>query len=483
MYKPYPGYAFVSGTYLRPKDTGGDDAVIASVKHIETGDKRLHIIRNPQFEFWVTKPPFRVQNIRLEREREDRVNRYICRYQNLWDAVARALGDDFPSRNKRIYQENPHIYGVDVGPLIRMKLEYMESVHNKIPVLDIGMLDIETSVIQEYGAQILCASYTDWKTRQTFEFINQTWCDVPIESYERRMAHELKPFLDGLNDKATKVWAEQPHTFHYIPCPDERELIIRLITTTIQHKPDLCGVWNIGYDIPYILKRAEFLEIDPRAIFCHPDLPEDLRYFFWKEDHSEVEHFTDVWHQVVSPGYTRWYDPMCLYSRLRKVQGRENLYGLDFIATKIIGSGKMKFGQNNDHIGMQRRDQVGYCVYNCFDTILPCVIDRVTDDTTSMLVLTDVSELADFSKQSAMLRNDWYKYCRTVIHSVPGSVPPGITQGQKYDRFIWNKGGAVLNPNLLINRGSAHLKETALPTALNLLVNDIDATLNIGVLP
>jgi len=477
MYKPIPGYQLLHAMYMKPdKELNNDDAIIACVKHLETGDKRLHIIRNPGFEFWITKPAFRNQEQRLECESLNRVDAYACKYKDLYNAISRALGEYTVSRDRRKYNNNPHIYGLDVGPLVRMKIEYHQACNGKMPPIDIGMLDIETGVTDEFNEVILCASYTDWKTRRTYEFINSHWCPCYKEELEARMAKELQPFLDGLNEKASKVWNANKHEFIYVPCKNERDLIIHLIGTALMRKPDLCGVWNMSYDIPRIEKRAIFNQIYLPNLFCHPDVPEDLRYYHWKADTKEVEHFTDVWHQVEAPGYTRWYDPMCLYSRVRKVQGRENFYTLEYISSKIIGSGKMKFGVNSSHADMQTKDKIGYCIYNCFDTILPCVIDRVTDDTGSLMVLSDISELSEFSKQTVMLKNQWYNYCRYKINSVPGCAPGGASLDQPWDIFIHNIGGAVLSPNLLEVKGSPHLLESSAPTALHMLVNDIDAT-------
>ena len=475
MYNPIPNFQMLHGIYLRPtEDTG--DAIVAAVKNIETNEKRLHIIRNPGFEFWITKPQYRNQDVRLEREVMSRVDSYVCKYKDMWNAIGRALGDYIP-KNPRMYKSNPHLYGLDVGPLVRMKIEYMQSVNGVMPKLDIGMLDIETSVIDDYGNQILCASYTDWRTRTTFEFINSTWCQATDEVLKSRLDKELVTFLDGLNDKAMACWSKNQHSVTYVHCKNEKDLIIKLISTALSHKPDLCGVWNMSYDIPYIEQRAMFNSIYLPNLFCHPDVPEDLRYYRWHADTKQVEHFTDVWHQVEAPGYTRWYDPMCLYSRIRKVQGRENFYNLEYISSKIIGSGKMKFGTNDSHEAMQLNDKAGYCVYNVFDTILPCLIDEVTDDTSSMMVLADISELSEFSKQTVMLKNQWYNYCRYTINSVPGCVMMGDTMTQEWDKFIANVGGAVLSPNLLEVKGSPHLIESDAPTALHMLVNDIDASL------
>lgn len=478
MYKPYPDFAMLHGIYLRPDNPEQDnDAIVAAIKNVKTGEKKLHIINKPNFEFWVTKKPWRNQSIRLECEKMNRLDQVICKYSKLNEALARALGLPRVPYDPSELKKSVYLYGVDVGPLIRMKIEYNQSVEGVIPKLDIGMLDIETAVpqVREFPNAILCASYTDWSTRTTFEFILDPWCHCTDEEIQRGVDAEVKVFEERLNDKALKVWKEQPHKFKFIHCKTERELIIELVRTAILCKPDLCGVWNIGYDIPYIEQRALFNQIPLEQLFCHPDVPNDLRMFKWKEDSKPVDHFTDKWHQVIAPGYTRWYDPMCLYSRLRKVQGRENFYTLEYIGQKLVGSGKVKFGSYTTHAEMQLYNQLAYCVYNCFDTILPCVMDAVTQDTTSMMVLIGISELSEFSKQTVMLKNAWFDYCRSNIDSVSGSIMAPANMSQNWDNFLCNIGGAVLSPNMLEVRGTRHMKEMDVETSISMLVNDIDA--------
>ena len=478
MYRPIPNYNLLHAIYIRPdKDVNNDGAIVAAVKRLDGKAKDLHIIRNPSFEFWITKPAYRNQQERVECESLNRLDTFVCKYKDLYPAIAKALGDYYSSYgDKKKYNTNPHIYGLDITPITRMKIEYFQSAGGKIPPLDIGMLDIETSVIEQCPNEILCASYTDWSTRVTYEFINSNWCQCYDNELQERFVKELNSFVSGLNDKARKIWDKSQHTCRWIHCKNERDLIIKLVGTTLLCKPDLAGIWNMSYDIPYIEKRAIFNQIYLPNLFCHPDVPQDLRMYKWRPDTKQVEHFTDVWHQVEAPGYTRWYDPMCLYSRLRKVQGRENFYTLEYIGSQIVGSGKMKFGMNNSHQLMQTNDKVGYCVYNVFDTILPCIIDEVTGDSNSMMVLADINELSDFAKQTVMLKNQWYNYCRYVINSIPGCVPGGSGCENDWDKFIHNIGGAVLSPNLLEVKGSPHLIETSAPTALHLMANDIDAT-------
>ena len=92
------------------------------------------------------------------------------------------------------------------------------------------------------------------------------------------------------------------------------------------------------------------------------------------------------------------------------------------------------------------------------------------------MMLVGISELSEYSKQTVMLKNAWFDYCRSKINSIAGSIVAPCTMGQEWDKFIGNVGGAVLSPNLLEVKGTRHLKETGIETSIEMLVNDIDAT-------
>ena len=74
MYSPFPDFNMLHGVYIKPSEENNfNDAIVAAIKNVKTGEHKLHVIRNPMFEYWITKPQFRHQNIRLECERLDRL--------------------------------------------------------------------------------------------------------------------------------------------------------------------------------------------------------------------------------------------------------------------------------------------------------------------------------------------------------------------------------------------------------------------------
>lgn len=478
FYHPKDNCVFLHGTYVPPyNNSTGADAIIACVKDITTGTSLLHIIKNPQTQVYVTKPGLRTYHNKREYARIIDCDMYVTAYKDQYATLAEALNirEENPYILRKAVEQSPFAYTWDIPPLIRMKCEYMAHTQKSVSKLRIGILDLETSVLGD--EQILCASVCCWPDREVHCFIlNDPWLRLPqdqIQQLDQRTEQEYANFIEGLNPKARVLWDQQPIRTTYHLCHDERELLIQLFQYIHSCKLDFLGIWNMGFDVPYLKQRAEFRQLDLAELWCHPDVPAEFRFFSWKEDRTAVDHFTDVWHIVDAPGYTYWYDAMALYARLRKVKGRDVLYTLDYIGNKIIGAGKMRFGTNKSHYLMQTNDQIGYCVYNTIDVIIPAIMDAITYDTTSMVELADCSMLQDFAKQTVQLKAQFYKYLMEQ-KLIPGSVAGSIKQ--EYDDTIGNIGGAVLSPTLMKVRGLPCLKESSIRSAIYRLAADLDVS-------
>ena len=474
MYNPIADHQFVHGVYC-PSTINKycTDALIANVKDVESGESRLHIIRKPKFQFWVTKPALRTYAEKRECCPVDETDMYITDYDTMADSIGKALGYSFSFTNKRKFLESPYVYGADIDPLVRMKLEYIQACEKSINYFKIGCIDIENSVLGDN--QIIILSYTDFHTRTTYCGVLNSWAETNIDELQERTTKEHALFREGLNNEAKSIWDKKPFSVIYNLFDHERDLLLWVFRCLHDCKPDFCGVWNISYDIPYLLDRAMFRGINAEDLFCHPDVPVEFRFMTFKEDTSTIHsaHITDRWHQVVCPGYTKWYDPMCLYSRLRVVESKLPFYTLDFVGNKIIGSGKMRFGVNDTHHAMQTKDKVGYCVYNTLDTIIPVMNDAVTNDVVSVSILTGCSLISQFASQTVQLKAFFFEYC--MAHNlVPGTVAG--SQEKETDVYIGNVGGAVLNPQLMRLKGARCIKEVDIATNIYKLCCDIDYT-------
>ncbi len=475
FYKPIPGCTLINSTYVPPENNSyGNDALVASVKDNVTGETKLHIIKNPQTQVYVAKEGLRNYDLKREYANKSDCDMYITPYRFQFDVLADALKirPSDPFRTKRAVQSSPYVYGWDVDPGVRLKCDYMKTCPELPSKLVIGMLDIETSVLGD--EQILCISICNWHTREVHCFILNEWLQEPdTKQLDERTIKEHRQFEEGLNSKALEIWKQKPIKTIYHICANEKELLIQTFKYIHSCKFDFMGIWNAGFDMPYMIKRAEFRQLDLVELFCHPDVPSEYRMFKWKEDTGKLDHFTDAWHWCYCPGYTVYLDVMCLYSRLRKVKGRDVFYTLDYIGNRIIGTGKMRFGANATHYHMQTNDKVGYCVYNTEDVIIPALMEAITTDIVSLLALADCAMLCDFSKQTVQIKAQFFRYL-SELNKIPGAIAGSIKR--PYDHYIGNIGGAVLNPNLMKVRGLPCILDTPRQSFVYKLAQDLDVS-------
>jgi hypothetical protein len=178
FYKPYDDCVFLHGCYISPDVTAlGNDAIVACVKDVTTGESKLHIIKNPQTQVFVTRDGLRNYEFKREYTKISDCDMYVTSYKDQYNVLAEALGmrkGGDPFFTKRAVEASPFAYTWDISPLVRMKCEYMDHTKKSATGLKIGMLDLETSVLGD--DQILCASVIDWSSRIVHCFVlNDPW--------------------------------------------------------------------------------------------------------------------------------------------------------------------------------------------------------------------------------------------------------------------------------------------------------------------
>ena len=485
MYKVYKDYQIIDGFYMPQDQANGrpKDAAIAYVKHLQTGETRLQIIPEPTVEYWLELKGVRNgtgYKQKKEYKQEDKLEHYECKYNELIPRLYKALtGHPMPSNSYGIRQKvlsSPYVYGADISPVTRLKIEYRK--HNPVILskFNIGILDIETSVLEQTKNQILILSYADVPSKSVFCYILQSWAETTESDLMKRTQKEYAIFKENLNKKARDFWGDDGYTVHYYLMENEKDLLVKSFEKIHECRPDFIGVWNIDFDIPHIVKRAALHGLTAEDLFCDPNVPKQYRYFEYKKDKGVHAHFTDAWHRIHVTSVSQWYDAMCLYSRVRKVDGRETYYTLDYIGGKIIGTGKMSFGTNASHEAMQLNDKIGYCVYNTIDVIVPALMECIDNDVRTLVQLSSNSMIDDFSHQTAMLRDQIYQYCKNIGYILGTATGANSMWNDESDYAIGNIGGAVLNPNRMKIKGVACLMESAEPTYLHRLACDLDVT-------
>lgn len=469
---PIPGHAYIHGVYVHNKerDTCG---IVANVKNVETGESILHVCKEPQYPFWVTKQGLRTHTDKKEYAPIVELDRFIAPIHRFPEAIMRALGERPGGYiNPKRVNDSPYVYGCDISPTVLMKYVYRKACAKLPIVYNVGALDIEQDVTG--SNEINAISYVDGKTHKVFCGGLKRFMKGKDEAELHRLYEKHKrEVFDKITNKIARASFEKlPYTVEFKVFDDEVDMITWCFRKMHECKPDFCAVWNEGFDIPTIMDRLKFRNVDIRDVFCHPDVPRELRYVrFVPGKIKPGQHITDKWDWLHCAGYTQFYDAMCLYGRLRKALERESKYTLDAVMEKVLGSGKMEFGDYVTHWDMQTYAFPKYCVYNVFDSILTQLSDEATTDVRNMLNLSAGSDLSDFDKQTVQLKNKFYEYC-LVKNCVPSSVGNNLLKD--YDRLIVNVGGGVLDPKYARNVGMNILEEEDRETNMLAYVEDID---------
>ena len=450
--------------------------VVVSEVDIDTGKPSLNIIKNPKRDFYITKPGMQNHELKKEFEYLKNLDRHMCVQHELSASLFKAL-NGFESRgyvNMSRLLESPYVYGADIDIDVLIKREYYKRNGNVIPKFNVGMLDIETSMTDK---QIIAITYVDTASRQVYTGVLGSYLKIDeTQTVLQDKCEELLPqALSTIRKKVKEKLGSLDFKINLFVSNKEIEIIEWVFKNLHKHKPTFCGIWNLDFDIPYILDRLEFRGVCPEDIFCHPDVPIECRYVKYKRSNKKkVQHVTDHWHMLYTSGYTQFIDSMALYAALRIVKGKEISYRLDYISRKNLGIGKMEIVKGATHEYLQQNHFVEYVAYNIVDTVLLVLLEELNQDIPNMLGLLSISPIDCLRKQTAQLRNTCYDYC--LRHgAVSGSVMGD--QSTEYDSIIGKAGGAVLSPKNVSGIGSNVLEEAPnFETQLCRFVCDLDVS-------
>jgi hypothetical protein len=450
-------YEYMHSCYIKGQQ---HDAVVVATKN-QQGDRKLDIIKDPKITFYVTKKGLRTHQYKKEYAPMHELDKIQCRYFDLGPAISKALyGYVGRTTNPiRLYGNSPYVYGADLKIESLVKAKYRETRGYGHVTPTVGGLDIEQSLITDeeeiiimshgYDDIIYCGVYAPFMKngekqlrltvkKEIDKYIDQFRGICPDQDIDRAKVSK--------NDMAKLRTLDYLTSLKYEVLIFERELdLIQWQFLKIHDgKPDFLNIWNMGYDIPTIVKRLERHGVDPAEVFCHPDIPKSMWSFGYKLDRPQKTHWTHKWDWVTAPGYTQYIDAMCLYSLLRKVAGQEPSYTLDYIVNKNLDLGKMTIGMNGlGHKVLQRDYFDEYVAYNIIDSALLIAMEMKNTDVQNALGILGPNHFSVFNKQTTILKHNFYFHC-LANNCVPASVSGNIEQ--EWDKIMGALGGAVLDP-------------------------------------
>lgn len=455
------------------------DAVIVKEKILskdENGNikavNRLVPYENPRRCYWMTNEKYRTHKYKREYAPIHELDVYEVANFDLCNDIWKKFGRFGPCHKKiRDLCNDPYIYGADIEIEVLVKMGYtFKSIPGYIPKYTIGMLDIEASV-----------SGCDRINAITFIHEKKVYCTMLDDfMYKWENGNKVKASIADVQvviDKYVQKYIDDyGFEIEFFLGYNEMDMIKWIWSKIHFHQTDFIGIWNMDYDIPKIMARIEANGYDPMDIMCDPDLEKRFRYINYYKDpgrQDKGEHFTDRWSWFTCTAHPQFIDSMCLYSRLRKVNGRKSSYALDAISTDEIGEGKLKTGPQSTHHHMQKYQFPEYVAYNIVDAMLLQMMEWKNGDITTMTRLVGNSKLSDFSKQTVMLKNKFFEYCKER-NLVPAAA--GSKMRTEFDDLMGKFGGTVLSPEKTKNTGLKILDEIDIETLFHIFVSDLDVS-------
>lgn len=374
-----------------------DTFIIKELLHYDDGTTQPNLKIATEFKrpFYITKSFYQKNKQKKESEELERLNVHYSTESDLGKNIAMRLGQRYIGRTSlREVRDNPYIYGIDVSSKAIIKKKYMDKYPNLSTPNKVATLDIENDVTTEELTIVSLVMEDKIHTVVTEPYLAQKNIKNPKEK------------LDYLFEKYvpdTEIKLKATRELEIVA--NEMEAVKAILKVAHNWKPDFIAIWNITYDISFMLNVCKKYGVDPKDIFSDPEIPEHLRYFKFKEGMkqklTESGKYTPInveeqWHYIECPSHFYWIDAMSAHRYIR-VGGKtvSGGYSLDNILEKELGDKfkKLKFEEEIKYKGiewhkyMSKEHPLKYIIYNIWDCASMIELDKKTKDLSHVLTL------------------------------------------------------------------------------------------------
>lgn len=453
-------------------------------KDLRDGSKHLNIIPEPVMKIYFEKPEFRNhtynKNYAKLTEVEEKTVKYKDIIYHIVDDMGPAgrdkLNNYFTTGNYKGLKEfyiYPYVYGADYDIRVWYRHEWLKNIDN--PNLEkkitSAYMDIEVDSLESVGMPdpvfnpIDLVTVIDDETdtvytfalvgqeRQPKDMLNMTEEEKEEEIKIQKMyAHRLEEqeywteHQDELMDKIHEMFDENYPDLEYkfFFYKDEKKMLVHLFQLINSLKRDFMFIWNIAFDIPYIIDRLNALGLNPKEVICPKDFPVKECWFKKDQINFAVKNKADYFHCT---SYTLYQDQMRNYAAIRKGGSELRSNRLTFIAEKEIGDAKLDYSEEGNIKTLSYRNWLIYFLYNIKDVLLQKGIGKVTQDVET-LYLTSYSNLTPYEsvfKQTVKLRNVQYKaFWQQGL--IPGENLNGFLFNNRKQEIEYDEEGNVIDP-------------------------------------
>ena len=433
--------------YERPnsKENNPNGMLYVISKDLDTGEKHLQVINDPKMRIYFEKPEFRNHTYNKNHESVERLNHVVVPYNHIPEVIAADYQKQTGMKPK--YQQGrygefrqqmlkyPYVYGADYDIRAYYRYMWLKTMDNdrQKPITK-GFLDIEVDSYESTGFAdpsinpIDLVTLIDGSTMTSYtfalhgvdykpKFYAKMDEETERKEEERKRLYESRTlqqqdFADHVDDIEKEVhdlfdedYGKLEYKWYFYN--DERQMLIHLFQLIHKLKLDFISVWNINFDVPYMMERMTHLGLDYKEVMCHPDFPHKTCYFKKDTRNFEVKNKSDFF---FCSSYTVWIDQMKNYAAIRK--GREELrsFSLNYIAKKVLNDEKLDYADVGNIKTLSYKDYKKYFIYNIKDVLLQIGIENRTNDVDYVYTVSylNATPYESIFKQTVKLRNTQY---------------------------------------------------------------------------
>lgn len=408
-----------------------DMHLVKEILHYEDGTTKPNVafIRDQQRPYAVTKTSARNHEQKKESERLDNLVIHQCTQSELTKRVARALGNPYDPRPLNKLAASPYLYGTDISSTSVIKHNYTKTWPAFNTPYSVSHLDIETDML--HGTEDPIMISVMFGKKLFFSVVGSF-----VEGYtdvEGQYRACVKKYIQEYIDK-------HEIEIEFYLAPDCVTMLREAIGRLHQWLPDFVAVWNIGFDVPRMLKTLEKYNVNAEEVFCHPGLKEGRRFLKYREGSTKKitasgqfkpKKPSEQWHSLINSAGFWFIDQMSSYRFVR--QGAQELaeYSLDFVLQEVLGIRKLKFEEAEGyfkgewHKFMQKNYPFEYMVYNNFDSISCHELELKTQDLgLSVPIRTGISDFTRFDSQTKRFSDKYHYFLLDKKGEMVGTIPP-----------------------------------------------------------
>lgn len=451
--------------YFKKKSSNMNDMLLIMYKDLKNNTKNIKVVERPKMEVYITKPEYRNYDYNMSDIELEKVDKFDLEYSKLTTLIPQKMKDEnlsnyvkacFDNQNYaglKAVHWNKYVFGSDLDienyTYIKWMMNYDNSLEKRPSCL---YLDIETDIYHTTGfanptqSPIDLVTVIDSVENVSYTFLLKTKDNPLIDEF----IENINDFKQELHEAFDESYGHLEYKFYAY---DDEVSLLKDLFKLINHlKRTFVFVWNMSFDIPFIIKRLEFLGVDPRDIICDDSFPIKECYYVVDTRHFDRANKGDYFRCSC---YSKYLCQLNSYAAIRKGSHSIPSFRLNKIGERELGDSKLDYSEDGNIRTLSRRNYKKYVMYNIKDVLLQLGIGRKTKDP-DFIYLNSLSTFTKYDKifrQTVFLNSVAYvDYCKQgyiIGNNINNNYETRDTSDDEITELIEKADGALVSDPLL----------------------------------